>query len=262
MYFHKGLDELSVTQTAALRESLLVQLPSQVACIEARLEVIRASECKGTRRKVARLAMTPGGHHVREHSLTRNPYVAMRNNMMLEEKAELERALIEGEVALQKLQRNMMINDNVRAVTWDCFRVGLETLFGDLKQVLLDLEASEDKNVFVDGNPSHLHVELYFRLVVLMLQSKYLGNDRLLEITRVIQEHSFQAIRLACGLPIPTLLRPIADHTISPLGFNPDQILFELIRKGQELGMLDPAVKRSEYCARLHRAEAEMTSNK
>ncbi len=262
MYFHKGLDELSDEQTAALRAALLERLPSLNACIAARIEEIRASVRDETRRQVGQIGETKDGHHVREHSRTRNPHVTMRRNKLHEEEAELERALVEGEVALRKMERNTVINDNVRAITWDCFRVGLDTLFGDLKQLLLELEAREDKSVFVRGRPSNLHIDLYFRLVVLLLQSKYLSNDRFLELTRIISMHSFQAIKLSCRRRPATLIRPVAGSRLHALGINPDQILLDLIKKAQELGMLDPKVKRAEYCARLHQAEAEMNTRK
>lgn len=261
MYFHKGLDELNNTQIEALRTALLERLPSQNASIAARIAEIRASVRDGARTLAAPLGEL-SGHRIREHYLARNSHATIRKNKLHEEVAELERALVEGEVALRKMERNSVINDNVRAVTWDCFRVGLDTLFGDMKRLLVAIEARDDKRVFEKGIASNLHVELYFDLLVLLLQSKYLTDDRLLEITRVIHIHSFQAIKVSCGRQRPTLIRPLAGSRLHGLGVNPDQILLDLIRKGQELGMLDPAVKRSEYCARLHRAEAEMTRTK
>lgn len=262
MYFHKGLDELGDEQTAALRCALLDRLPSQNACIEAKIEEIRASVRAGAGRQVDHIARAPNGHHVREHPGARNPNVSMRRNMLQEEEAELVRALVEGEVALRKLQRNKVINDNVRAITWDCFRVGLDTLFVDLKHLLLKLKASEDKSVFVAGKPSDLYVELYFRLAVLVLQSKYLADDRLIELTRIINVHSFQAIRLSCRSRTATLIRSRPGLRRLALRMNPDQILLGLINKAQELGMLDPTVEQAEYCARLHTAEAAMNTIK
>lgn len=118
MYFHKGIDELGAKQVEALRATLLEDLPLQNAAVEAKIKEIRGNIRAGLARTcISKGGREPGGHLVREHRSTRNSHAVARKSRFHEELADLERALVEGEVALRKMQRACVINDSVRAIT-------------------------------------------------------------------------------------------------------------------------------------------------